>query len=111
MNLTTPMLSIIQVSQVSREERICKENISFSSVKEMQLTNFVSKRSTGSQLQDPSHRFEMKHPNKKDRLHVDQAIPDQSRSSISVTQRTTLKKSVTFASVFDSIGNEYDLVR
>lgn len=26
------------------------------------------------------------------------------------TQRTTLKKSVTFASVFDSIGNEYDLV-
>ena len=103
MNLTTPMLSIIQVSQVSSDERICKENISFSSVKEMQLTKFISRRSIRSQLQDPSHQFEMKHPNKK------QAIPEQSQSL--VTQRTTLKKSVTFASVFDSIGNEYDLVR
>ena len=69
----------------------------------MKVTSFITTRNSNSQSEDLSFndRAEKTQSNSNHRNK-------QNRSSD--TQRATLKKSVTFASVFDSIGNEYDLV-
>lgn len=61
------------------------------------------KRTIVSRMEDSSHQLSLN--NLTEKTQADQDIPGQS-----ITQRTTLKKSVTFASVFDSIVNEDDRV-